>query len=584
MSASTPSVRPSVRSQLPLLWRFGRGMGAAMAGLLVLDLLSYGAVLAQPRVVKWLLDSVSAGTGFGPGLVALGAVAVLSGVLLFTSNYWLGRFGQRIVLGARSGMVGSLLRAKVATVQREPVGDVLSRVGSDTTLLERAVAEALVRGTAAPLVLVATVLLMALTDVTMVLVLLGIVVLGAGAEWLALRRLFEATEATQSSLGEMLTGLQRVLVAFRTVKAFGTEAQEARGVIGRAEGAYQQGVRAARWSAVVSACGGVTMDAMFLTALGMGAAKIAAGTMPFSDLVAFLLYVMYLRAPVGAMTQAASAISEGLAALGRVQRILAIPAEPDDEDAEAAQAPAVPPPPAGIVLAEVSAGYGGTAILSGVSLHVPRGLTVLTGPSGIGKTTLLNLVERFLDAERGRVFLDGEDIRSLRRDELRRRLAYVEQDAPLLGETIRETVCYGTGCTDDREVLDTLRAVGLSEWLAGLPRGLDTTVDERAVSVSGGQRQRLAVARALLRHADVLLLDEVTSQLDADSEEVLLRTILDQSRARVVLAVTHRISVARQADLVVVLDEGRVRGAGRHTELMRSDPLYRRLATTEVTR
>ncbi|MFE7312354.1 ABC transporter ATP-binding protein [Streptomyces sp. NPDC057555] len=586
MSDSTTSLRPSAWSQLPLLWRFGRGMGAAMAGLLVLDLLSYGIVLAQPRVVKWLLDSVTTGAGFVPGLIALSAVAVLSGVLLFTSNYLLGRFGQRIVLGARSDMIGALLRARVVTVQREPVGDLLSRVGSDTTLLERAVAEALVRGAGAPLVLLATVLLMALTDVTMVLVLLAIVALGAGIEWLVLRRLHQATRATQSSVGEMLTGLQRVLVAFRTVKAFGTEAQEARGVVGRAEAAYRQGVRAARWSALVGACSGVIMDVMFLTALGMGAAKIAAGALSFSDLVAFLLYVMYLRAPVGAMTQAATAVSEGLAALGRVQRVLAVPAEPQAADADMTPVPdpAGDRPPTGIVLEKVSAGYDGSTVLNGITLHVPRGLTVITGPSGIGKTTLLNLVERFLDAEQGRVFLDGVDIRALRRSALRRRLAYVEQDAPLLGTTIRQAVCYGTGCTDDGEALDALRAVGLAEWLAGLPHGLDTAVDERAVSVSGGQRQRLAVARALLRRADVLLLDEVTSQLDADSEEILLRTIVDRSRARVVLAVTHRISVARQADLVVVLDEGRVRAAGRHTELLRSDPLYRRLATTEVMR
>ncbi|MEK8169669.1 ABC transporter ATP-binding protein [Streptomyces sp. M19] len=279
--------------------------------------------------------------------------------------------------------------------------------------------------------LLATVVLMALTDVTMVLVLLAIVVLGAGVEWLALRRLYRATEATQAGVGEMLTGLQRVLVAFRTVKAFGTEAREARHVVGQAEDAYRQGVRSARWSAAVGALGGVIMDLMFLTALGMGASRIAAGTLSISDLVAFLLYVMYLRAPVGAMIQAAGAVSEGLAALGRVQRVLDIPAEPEAGDTKAppVPAPAGDLPPTGIVLDEVSAGYGGTAILSGISLHVPRGLTVVTGPSGIGKTTLLNLVERFLEADRGRVFLDGVDIRAFRRSELRRRLAYVEQDA-----------------------------------------------------------------------------------------------------------------------------------------------------------
>ncbi|ACU37551.1 ABC transporter ATP-binding protein [Actinosynnema mirum] len=569
-------------SQLAALLRLGPGLRLALPGLLVLDLLSYTTVLVQPQAVKWLLDSVSTGADFTPALLLLAAVSACSTTLVVVSSHQMGKLGQRVVLGARSGMIGALLRARVTTVLRMPVGDVLSRVGSDTTLLQQTLSEALVRGAVAPFVLLATVVLMALTDLTMVLVLLAVVVVGVGVERLVLRGLSRATEAGQARVGDMLSGLQRVLVAFRTVKAFGAEEREADRVVGQAEAAYRQAVRAAGWKAVIDGTGWGLVEIMFLASLGMGAAKISSGEMSVSDLVAFMLYVTTLRTPVAVLTNAASAVTTGLAALARVEEIRTIPAEQDDHH------PADPRPPVpaddrtslGIVLDQVWAGYGDQPVLKGVSLSLPRGLTVLTGPSGIGKTTVLNLVERFLEVQRGRLLLDGVDITALRRDELRGRLAYVEQDAPLLGANIRESVRYGAHRADDAELIAALDSVGLGDWVRSLPDGLETAIGERAVAISGGQRQRLAVARALLRRADVLLLDEATSQLDADNEQTLLRTLVDQSRARTVLLVSHRVSAAAQADLVVLLDENGVRAVGRHADLLRSDALYHRLATT----
>ncbi|MFD5823968.1 ABC transporter ATP-binding protein [Lentzea sp. NPDC060358] len=580
-TGTDPQPRPGW-SQLSALLRFGPGLRLALAGLLLLDLLSYTTVLIQPQAVKWLLDSVSTGASFAPALLMFAAVAVCSTTLVVVSSYQMGKLGHRIVLGARKDMIGSLLKARVTTVLRMPIGDVLSRVGTDTALLQHALSEALVRGAVAPIVMVATVVLMALTDLTMVLVLLVIVVVGIGAERLVLRGLSKAAEAGQVSVGDMLTGLQRVLLAFRTVKAFGTEAREAREVVGQAESAYRQATRASGWKAVIDGTGWGLMDVMFLASLGIGAAKIASGQMSVSDLVAFMIYVTTLRTPVAVLTNAASAITAGLAALARVDEIRNIPAEPDDHvlavPPSTTSADALIPP--GIVLDGVWAGYGKHPVFKGVSLHIPHGLTVLTGPSGIGKTTLLNLIERFVEVRRGRLLLDGVDITALRRAELRDRLAYVEQDAPLLGLNIRDSVSYGADCADDDELIAALDSVGLGDWVNALPDGLETLVGERAVAISGGQRQRLAVARALLRRADVLLLDEATSQLDADNEQTLLRTLVDQSRTRTVLVVSHRMSVATQADLVVLLDENGVRAAGKHADLLRSDALYRRLAKT----
>jgi ABC-type multidrug transport system fused ATPase/permease subunit len=180
--------------------------------------------------------------------------------------------------------------------------------------------------------------------------------------------------------------------------------------------------------------------------------------------------------------------------------------------------------------------------------------------------------------DRGRIRFDGVDVRHFHRDDLRRRLAYVEQESPLLGSTLRQAALYGVREASEAEIEAMLAAVGLDQWIGSLPEGLDTPVGERGVTISGGQRQRLAVARALLRKAEVLLLDEATSQLDGRSEQVLLRTIVETARARTVVAVTQRFSIAAYADRVVVLDDGRIRAVGRHEELLGKDAFYRALA------
>jgi ABC-type multidrug transport system fused ATPase/permease subunit len=209
-------------------------------------------------------------------------------------------------------------------------------------------------------------------------------------------------------------------------------------------------------------------------------------------------------------------------------------------------------------------------------------VTVLVGPSGAGKTTLLSLLERFAEPDRGRILLDGVDVRELDLSELRRRISYVQQEAPLLGATIREAATYGADGVDEHRLGRVLAAVGLADWIATLPDGLATEVGERGLQISGGQRQRLAVARALARDSEVLLLDEATSQLDPINERHLVRSLTRESRDRVIIAVTHRMPLVHEADQVVMLRAGLVHARGRHDELL-GDPDYRELAASATT-
>ena len=208
-------------------------------------------------------------------------------------------------------------------------------------------------------------------------------------------------------------------------------------------------------------------------------------------------------------------------------------------------------------------------------------MTAFVGPSGAGKTSVLSLIERFYEPDQGRVAVDGRDVRDWPIEQLRASIGYVEQDAPVLSGTLRENLVFGAPDATDDEVQEALRTTRLVAMVAGLPKGLETTVGHRGIKLSGGERQRVAIARALLRRPRLLLLDEATSQLDAVNESALRETIADVARTTTVLVVAHRLSTVTMADRIIVMDAGRVRAVGSHTELVSQDPLYRELAATQ---
>jgi ABC-type multidrug transport system fused ATPase/permease subunit len=569
--------RVGLRALLPYL-RVHRGTLLLVA---VLSLISAGAALVQPVLIRTVLDAIQASRP------VLGAVSLLVGLLLVGAalggvrDYLLQRTAEGLVLTTRRRLARHLLRLPIAEYDRRRTGDLLSRVGADTTLLRAVVTSGLFEiVTGAVMVVGATVAMLVLDPLLFGVALIGLG-LGLSVAVTVSRRVRGLSEQAQARLGEMTSAVERAISAARTIRASGAEEREATAVGASAGEAYAAGMRVARLQALVEPASTAAIQGAFLLVLGVGGARVAAGAISVGDLVAFILFLFFLVMPLGQALHAYTQLQTGLGALQRIEEILDLPSE---TAADSATAPdSVREGPA-VAFERVTFAYpGGAPVLRDVSFAVPHGARIaLVGPSGAGKSTVLALIERFYEVERGTISVDGTDVRDLPRDALRARLGYVEQEAPVLAGTLRDNLLLTAPDADDARLLAALAEVNLSGLTERTPDGLDVQVGEGGVLLSGGERQRLAIARTLLSGSPILLLDEPTSNLDARNEAALRAAIATAADQRTLIIVAHRLSTVVDSDQIVVLDQGRVVAIGPHAELLDRSPLYRELAAHQL--
>ncbi|MET7849784.1 ABC transporter ATP-binding protein [Streptomyces avermitilis] len=547
---------------------------------LVLTLLASVSGLVQPKFAQAILDRLDDGVGV-VAPVALLAVFLVAGALLTGLNAWLQqRTSERVVRQVRRSLVHRLIRLRVAELDRRAPGDLIARVTSDSTLLKSAATEGLIMTVNGVLTFAGALFMMATLDARLLGVTLLVLTLVGVVITVILPRIKAAVARSQTSVGAVGAVLDRTLGAARTVKANGAEGRETLAAEEAVDEAYAAGLVGARYGALVTMVGGAAIQTAFLVVLGVGGTFVANHTMSVSELIAFLLYVFFLASPVSQLVGGAAQLQQGLGAVGRIQEAAALPVE-DDIDAPSAAAPAAPP---AIELTGVEFAYPGRApALRGVGFTVPGGTqTALVGLSGAGKTTLFSLLQRFYEPTAGTIRIGGQDISALPRAEVRRRIAYVEQDSPMMAGSLRENLLYAAPSATPEELAEALAVTRLDTLVARLPLGLETPVGPRGVTLSGGERQRLAIARALLRRPQVLLLDEATAQLDARNEQALSELVARTAGRCTVLLIAHRLSTVTDADQIVVLEHGGVRAVGTHHSLVDDDDLYRELAATQL--
>lgn len=582
--AAQPSYEPGVRGLL----RFAAERRGALLGAFLLVLVADAATLAQPLVTGRLLDAVVAGRQIRLIILLLVAIFVVGAVLTGVGGYVLSRTGEAVVRDLRIRLGAHLLYLRIAEHDQRRSGDLLSRAGGDTMLLRSIVTSGPVTAITGAITLIASLVLMGLVDVTLLGVTMATMALSFGAVFMILPRVKPAAMQTQASIGRLIACLDRALRAIRTVKASRAEDRELREIEEQAQSAYVGGLKLSLIQSQITPAITLGVHGSFLVVLGLGGGQVATGHLTISQLITFLLYLTTLAVPLVSVGQLMSDLQRGLVSFNRVNEILNL--ELEQEISAPAREPETVAHAAGhggaaeITFEGVEFGYLERRILNGVSLRIaPGSHTAIVGPSGAGKSTVLALVERFYEADAGRVLVDGLDVTEVPLNGLRRMIAYVEQETPVLAGTVGANIRYACPDADDAAVAAVVARVGLTGLVERLPDGLDTDVGDAGVLMSGGERQRIAIARALLGAPRVLLLDEATSQLDALNELAMRDTVRSVAGPQcTVVTVAHRLSTVVEADQIIVLSGGRIAGSGTHHELLADNEVYRELVQGQL--
>jgi len=581
VSSGVPKRAQGDRATWRVMYGYVRPHRLALLAGGTLSLLTGATGLALPLVVRVLIGDLGSHRAVTGVLMLMTVLVVANAALGALGSYVLRRTAESVVLAARRRLVDRLLGLTIGGLDRAEPGDLMSRVTSDTTLLRDVTTDSVVGVITGSVTLVATLALMGVMDVVLLGVTVGVFSLTALVIGVVVPRIGRAARQAQNSVGLMGAALERMLGAFRTIKASGAERREGERIHAAAREAWRADIRAAKWQAIAGNTAGLSIQCAFLAILAVGGARVTSGAISVGTLVAFLLYIYYLMSPIQQLEEAASQYQVAAAAVARIQEAERLPVEPA-EPADPARAATLTP--AAVAFEQVRFRYRPELpeVHHGVSFAIPpRGMTAFVGPSGAGKTTVFSLIERFYEPQSGRVVLDGTDVRDWPIAQLRAAIGYVEQDAPVLSGSLRENLLLGAPNATEGEVEEVLRITRLTSLVAGLPDGLDTAVGHRGTRLSGGERQRVAIGRALLRRPRLLLLDEATSQLDALNEAALRETVAETALMTTVLVVAHRLSTVTMADRIIVMDAGQVKASGTHAELVASDPLYAELAATQ---
>jgi ATP-binding cassette subfamily B protein len=541
--------------------------------------------LILPLAARRVVDNFDDGAGlldeyFGAALLIVAALALGTA----TRYYFVTRLGERVVADIRKAVFARVITLSPAFFERVMTGEILSRITTDTTLIQSVIGSSLSIALRNMIILAGGLAMLAFTSLKLMglvlliipVILVPIIVLG--------RRLRGLSRVGQDWIAASSGAASETLLAAQTVQAYTHEGRSIARFDDVTERSFDVALTRIRTRAVMTAIVIFLIFAGVIGVLWVGARDVQTGVMTAGQLVQFVIYAILVAGSTGALSEIWGELQRAAGATERLGELLAA----EDALTDPAHPVPLPRPVRGhIVLEDVSFHYPtrpDVSALEGVSLTIRPGETVaLVGPSGAGKTTVIQLIQRFWDPAGGRVTLDGIDLRDMARGDFRQAMALVPQDPVIFAATALENIRLGRPGASPAEVEDAARAAHAHDFISTLPQGYDTPLGERGVMLSGGQRQRIALARAILRDAPLLLLDEATSALDAESESLVQAAVHRLSQGRTTVVVAHRLATVKKAERIVVFDGGRIVAQGTHDALVAEGGLYARLARMQFT-
>ncbi|NNE86041.1 MAG: ABC transporter ATP-binding protein [Alphaproteobacteria bacterium] len=578
-NVTEPNVKESTGYLVGRLWRdWMRAYTGRIAGAVVLMVIVAATSAAYPWLIEQAIDML---TNADPRILtvmpaAIIAITVTRGLASYGQSVLNQSMSLRVIANLQKAMFARLMHADLAMMQSAPTGTLISRFTNDVNLMRDALSRTFTTMVRELLTAVFLIAMMFYQDWVLALIVFVTFPI-AGRPIIRLgRRLRRASANVQTGLGDLTATLNQSFGGIRLIKAYGMEGYENK----RSEGLFDEVYRLimktvkgrARTQPIMEILGGVAVALV----LAYGGYRVTSGTGTLGEFVGFLSAVIMVLQPLRSLGNFNASLQEGLAAVKRSFDLI-------DSEPEITERPDARPltnATGRVQLDGVTFGYGdGTAALDNVTIDVPAGQTVaLVGPSGAGKSTVLNLIPRFYDTDAGAVRIDGDDVREVTLASLRDHIALVSQDVTLFNESIAANIGFGDPTADRAAIEAAAVDAAAHDFITQLPDGYDTIVGERGAKLSGGERQRIAIARAMLKNAPILLFDEATSALDAEAERQVQGALARLAKDRTTIVIAHRLATVVGADLIYVIDDGRVVETGVHDQLLALNGLYARLA------